>query len=202
MATPLAHSLLGATVFRALGHEPPVSRWRWYTFAIFAACAADLDLVPGLIVGDINRFHHGASHSLIAALTFGFLAMATARWLRAKPWQVFAFAVLGYSSHLLLDYFCVDSRPPYGMPFLWPFSDTHWLAPHAFFGDVKHGVPGDTLLVFLDSLFSWHNLGVLVLETAVLLPILLMVSYLRKRRLAPLSLPTTTSDDDQHKAMD
>ena len=183
MATPIAHSLFGLACVRLGNTHWRAPAWRWYLFAIVAANAPDLDFIPGLLVGDINRFHQGPTHSLTAALLFGVFATLAARWLQSKPLHVGILGTALYSSHLLLDFFCRDGRPPFGQPLLWPFTDTHWIAPQPLFsGGIKHGVPGDSLVVFIQNVFSWHNLGVMAMEAVILLPLLLISWYLTRNQ--------------------
>ncbi len=140
-----------------------------------AANAADLDFIPGLLIGNINQFHQGASHSLLAAVLFGGIVTLMMRPFCAMAVRIGMVSVGLYASHLFLDFFSRDIRAPFGQPLLWPFSSEHFISPWSIFGGVQHGVPGDDVSTFLAQLFSWHNLGVLGLEVLLLLPILLLV---------------------------
>jgi len=145
------------------------------------ANAPDLDFLPGLVSGDINRFHQGVSHSVFAALVFGgFLALTAAcRGARASKIGLAAFSL--YSSHLLADFFCEDKRAPWGIPLWWPVSKEHFISPRTIFQGVKHGVPGQDLKSVLVDLFSWHNLEVVGIEAMVLLPVLLIAWLVTSR---------------------
>jgi inner membrane protein len=172
VATPIGHSLFGLACARLAGRRSTAPAWRWYLFAIVAANAPDLDLIPGLLAGDINKFHHGVTHSLTAALAFGVLAALAARWFHVKPLCLAMFGIAMYASHLLMDFFCSDGRPPFGLPLLWPFLEGHWISPYTVFSGVKHGDPGDSFEVFLGDLLSrenWIALG----KELLLLPVLL-----------------------------
>lgn len=173
MATPLGHSLLGLGLSRLPGAHRVVGQpWRWYAFAILAANAPDLDLLPGLLVGDINRFHQGPSHSLLAALVFALLvAVATGR--SVGRLRLATGSTLLYVSHLVLDFLTRDGRAPYGQPLLWPLTDAHFISPWTPFGGVLHADPGDPVSLFLSQLFSWHNARVALLEILVMAPIVL-----------------------------
>ena len=179
MASPFGHSLLGLAVGRAFGGEPVARSWPWWLFCIAAANAPDLDFIPGLLLGDINRFHQGISHSIPAAVFFGGLAWLVARPRSAAPMKIGMVGAGLYGSHLLMDFFSEDRRAPFGQPLLFPFFSEHFIAPWAIFGGVKHGIPGDDFLVFFDDLISWHNAKAIGLETFILLPILLLSWLLR-----------------------
>lgn len=181
MATLIGHSVAGITCVllgRRLGHERLLVPW--LVFGLVAGNAADLDFVPGILVGDINRFHHGATHSLTAVLLFGVASLMLSRALQARPIELWISGTLAYGSHLLLDYFCEDARAPYGIPLFWPLSEQHFVAAQPILSGVKHGVPGDSLLVFLSQVFSWENLAVVVLEVAVVFPLLAAMLVLKR----------------------
>ncbi len=175
MSTPIGHSLVGIAFSRILGQPSIVPNWRWYFFGIFAANAPDLDFLAGAIQGDINLYHQGISHSFLAAIFFGSVAaLMLPRLLACKPVLVLTTGVSFYASHLLLDYFRADQREPFGMPLLWPMSDQHWTSPITIFQGIKHGDPGDSFSVFIDQIFSQHNMFAIGTELVILLPIVLI----------------------------
>ena len=183
MASPLAHSLIGLALSRTGRVTSRVPPWLWLALAIGAANAPDLDFLIGLLTGDINRFHQGVSHSFLAAILFGgALAMAARAW-GASAIRVGLRGTALYASHLLLDLFSRDNKAPFGQPLFWPVSSSEFTSGLSFFGGVRHGAPGDSLLTFLVHLFSWHNLVIMGLEVTVLAPILVFVWYMRRRSL-------------------
>lgn len=181
LATPIGHSLLGFVVARFSHGESRVPLWRWYLFAAVAANVPDLDFLPGLFTGNINEFHQGPSHSLAGVALFGLLAAACSKWFHTTPVRFGIFGAMAYGSHLALDLFCHDGRAPFGIPVLWPFSDSHWIAPYTVFSGVKHGVPGDGMSRFFTEVFSLENLITLGLEIVLLTPLLVGAFFLQKR---------------------
>jgi hypothetical protein len=186
MATPIGHSLMGIACGRLFEIRGESRSWRWFLFAVVAANAADFDFLPGLLVGDINRFHQGVSHSLLAAILFGSLTAVFARPLSESPIRIGMAGGAIYASHLFLDLFNNDVRAPFGLPLLWPFS-VHVLSPWPLFWGVKHGVPGDDFQTVLGQLFSWHNIGSLAMETVMLSPFLFLTGRLRRGWTRPRS---------------
>ena len=180
MASPIGHSLLGLIVARSLRVTALTGTAWGNVYVLLAANAPDLDFLPGLLVGDINRFHQSSTHSFTGALAFGLLTASAARATSTPVRYGVAGAAL-YASHLVLDFFSQDARSPFGQPLVWPGSESHFIAAWTPFGGVLHGVQGDPLSVFFTSLFSWHNLGVLALEIAIFLPLLIVVRYLSTR---------------------
>ena len=184
MASPVGHSALGLAIGRG-GHPITSPRlWPSYVFFVFAANAADLDFLPGLLVGNLNRFHQSISHSLVAAVLFGLLVSVASLPLVTFPSATRLGLLSGalYASHLLLDFFTNDVRAPYGQPLLWPLTSERFIAPWTPLGGVTHGNPGDPWSVILPSLFSWHNLKVIGLEVIIVLPAFLVFWYLGRRR--------------------
>ncbi|RPH83056.1 MAG: metal-dependent hydrolase [Desulfobacteraceae bacterium] len=127
MASPVAHTLLGFTLFnlwpygtRGFQIRPGVL----YGLVAAASLAPDLDFIPGLFLGNPNRFHQTVSHSLGMAfvLALGFGAILRLRYTGSSwlKWSSLLLVLIG--SHLLLDFFTEDYRPP------------HWFSPFlAFF---------------------------------------------------------------------
>src|SRR5688500_803129 len=98
MSTPLGHSLAGAAVGLALARGLDARRAAAVGAAV--AVAPDLDFIPGLLIGDPGRFHHAASHSIIAAVAIA--SMAGAMSVPRARWSFLVF--LAYCTHLALDY--------------------------------------------------------------------------------------------------
>lgn len=174
MASPLGHSLAGIALGRMFGVGGGTPSLKWYVFAAFAANAADLDFLPGLLIGNINRFHQGPTHSFAAALFFGGLVAIVVRRGSSSAIRVGMAGGLFYASHLLLDFFGHDIRSPFGIPLFWPLLSAHFISAWPIFRGVKHGVPGEDFSTFWGHLFSYENLLTLGLEALVLSPIVLL----------------------------
>jgi membrane-bound metal-dependent hydrolase YbcI (DUF457 family) len=147
------------------------------------AVAPDLDFVPGILVDRPALHHQAASHSLAAALIVGLVTAIVlfrdrTRWLRG--WLLFSSA---YASHLLIDLFGADGRPPFGMPLFWPFSDATFLAPWTLLPGIAHADSSETgTRAWLASVLSWTNVRSILIELAVLgPPVALAVLRLRRR---------------------
>jgi inner membrane protein len=189
MATSIGHALTGLALARAGRRPAGRADWRWYLFAAFAANAPDLDFLPGLLVGDANRYHQLGSHSLGAVAVFGLLASLCARWLPGWPAGPGSWGALLYASHLLVDSLTLDTRAPFGIPLLWPFSQKHFHAPFSLFLDVHHGAAGEGLGAFVSGLPSLHNLQAVAIELLVLGPLLPLAGWLARRRAGAATRP-------------
>jgi inner membrane protein len=175
MPSPVGHSLMAYIIHRATARPVATHNWSVIALYLFAANAPDLDFIPGLFVGQLSRFHHGPSHSIGFAILFATLASLCFR----RSTRVFVLAFSLYLSHVLLDYLIQDPSPPYGVPLFWPFSDEYYMAPFAFFRRfdyASHSV--DSLL---SPMFTVNNLLTVLIEVALLVPLLIFVVLARSK---------------------
>jgi len=179
MPSPVGHSLAGLIAYQIAPEIDGMARGQVIAWYILAANAPDLDFLPGLMVGDPNRFHHGFSHSSGLALLFA-IAVSLLLRLRQREWRWKQFLVFFglYLSHLVLDYLGEDHSPPYGVPLFWPASQAYYMSPTPLFPDIHRS---NATAGFFPSLFSAHNLWSVSVECLVLAPLLLLAYALTKR---------------------
>jgi inner membrane protein len=162
MPSPVAHALAGAALYVGLMPRGAVGAdWRPWGLAALAGAAADLDFLPGLLVGNPSRYHHWATHSLLAALVFALLVAPLAGPVLGAPGRGTAVLAAAYLSHLALDWVTVDRTVPRGIPLLWPASDAVFLAPVQLFADIHHGASWQAFV-------NWHNASAVLTEAVVL----------------------------------
>jgi len=181
--SPVAHSLAGVALvwlFRYplnLSPEPSGGRPRGWlvTLAavILASVAADFDFLPGFLVGMPGRFHRGPTHSFGAAVIYGVLALAYARWRGIKSPNTLGLLLgLVYGSHVVLDVFTLDFGDQIGVPLWWPLLSGNVVAPFHLFLYIQRG-PGSAS--FFASQFNAHNGYAVLWEVAVMSTVLLIV---------------------------
>jgi len=72
MPLPIAHSAAGLAGYFAFkkrsSDSPPIQELFLLGLCLFLANLPDLDFIPGFLCGEIGRFHHGPSHSLVVGL--------------------------------------------------------------------------------------------------------------------------------------
>jgi inner membrane protein len=182
MATPLGHVLAGYAIYgfaRApkAGEQPGLT-----VLGIIMAVAPDLDLIPGLVMGQPALYHGGISHSLGFALLVS-LGVAGIFKMHGKVFlPVFVVGFLAYSSHLLLDWLGSDGRPPFGIPVFWPFSNETFISPVTVLPGVRHaGATDDSISEWIQGILSWHNLGAIAIESALITPFIFLAHWLRRR---------------------
>ncbi len=140
MPSPIAHSVTGYAIARLFPRSPLGKPWGGLTTAVYGvviANMADLDFVPQVLTGE--RYHRGPSHSLCWAIAFSLGVWLlgyglTKRWSR----QLLFFTLLGYGSHLLLDFFTQGGD---GIQLLWPFSASYFLSPISIFPSTHWSKP-------------------------------------------------------------
>jgi membrane-bound metal-dependent hydrolase YbcI (DUF457 family) len=165
MATPVGHYLVGASI-TALALRGRAARRQAPWWAL-VACAPDLDVLPGLAVGELGRFHHGASHSLAAAAMAAMLATAVlVSTGRARMLRTGALVFALYASHSVLDSFTLDTGWPIGVPFFWPWSAETYQAPWLLLPNVQHTRA---------PLVSVHNALLMARELLIFAPLLGLV---------------------------
>lgn len=114
MSFPIVHSLAGCAVYQVSGNKQ--KSWKKALFYVFLANAADLDFLPGILVGKPLLFHHTVTHSFAAALTCGLVVGLFAKILRKGGFLKASFlAIVAYGSHLVVDLLGPDS-----LSLLWP----------------------------------------------------------------------------------
>lgn len=170
MPSPLGHFLAGVATHVATAPSSDLA-WRTRT-AVTVACALapDLDFAAGLWG---VRWHQKHTHSIGAAVIAAVVVAAVSA-LRGSPrWRGLGLgALLGWLSHVLIDFLNVDTHPPVGIMALWPLSDGFYKSPWPIFMDI-----GRTL----EWITVRHNALALAWE-AVLLSPLLVLCWRRRTR--------------------
>lgn len=119
MPTILTHAVV--PVATALGLGKHVVSPRLMAAGIVASILPDFDVVAfRLNIAYADAFgHRGASHSLVAALVLGIIALLCAKRLRSTRLAAFFFVAGSAFSHGLLDTF---TNGGHGVALWWPFS--------------------------------------------------------------------------------
>jgi membrane-bound metal-dependent hydrolase YbcI (DUF457 family) len=133
-----------------------------------AGAAADVDL--------LFHAHSGATHGLGAAVIAGLAAWVVFGLLPAGAWRArLAVAVAAaYATHTLLDWLSTDTSPPVGIMALWPVSRGYYESSLHIFMAIsrRYWLPE----------FWTANLRALARELAILVPVVAVVFWYRRRR--------------------
>jgi len=193
MATPIGHAIAGYAVYsfaRAPGVKVQIGL---LLLGAFMAVAPDLDFIPGIIVGKPALYHQGISHSIGFAVLVGLVTAVIFKMRGRSFGLVFYLCFFSYGSHLFIDLFGADQRPPFGIPFFWPISGEHFISPVKPFLGVHHAAATtSTRSEWIQGILSMYNLGAIVVEVALVGPFVLLVRWLR--RLWPVGPPEGISE--------
>jgi membrane-bound metal-dependent hydrolase YbcI (DUF457 family) len=170
--SPLAHALVGFATHVATAPASEIANRRRALVTVGAAMAPDLDFGWKLLDG-VNH-HQAQGHSIgvgvmVALLVTGVAAAAGA----PRPLGLGLAALLGWSSHLLLDTLNIDNTPPIGLMALWPFTTAHFKSPWPVFLDIGRTLNWRTVR---------HDAIAIAWELAVLCPVLVAAWRIRNRR--------------------
>ncbi len=177
MPSPVGHSLLGlalaagfvlprATFVRR--HLPELS------LLLVAANLPDVDYVPGLLAGELNKYHHLHTHTLGWVVATSLVLWWV--WKRIRPEADVKILLLLFaagSSHLVADLLTADTRAPYGIMALWPFSSTYFISPATLFLAPRKAT--------VSEMFQLYNVRVMLVEAAWCLPLVLLGAWVRAR---------------------
>ena len=193
MPSPLGHALGGIAAAWAIdlvpgrrGREaaaPGASLYDRAGGALTLICAG-LAAIPDadLLVGG----HRTATHSISAALLVAIVAAGVTGWVtrvgsdttRATTTTPIGRVALmcgaAYATHLLLDWLQIDRNPPSGIQLLWPFSREWFISGADLFTRTERNDVWSAAALRI-------NLIALAWETAILLPIV-VVLWVTKRR--------------------
>ncbi len=188
MASPVGHSLVAVSIVMAwqerFHHRQTVAwclRHRWTLLAaVFLANVPDLDYVPGMIIGDLNAFHQGITHSLGFVGAFWIILMVAGRLcgMNLRRWALLSALLL--VSHLVVDILTADGRAPYGIMLFWPLSEMRVHSPVTIFPMYSKAQ--------LSNLWDLRNLSSLAQEIACSGALLLAV-WLYKTRTGNHDVP-------------
>jgi len=129
MPFPALHAFAGYSIYALSKNKEENLKLALY--CMFLANAADLDFIPGILIGQAGRFHHDLSHSFGAAILVGLLsALGMRLWKKRGALKAFLISCPAYASHIILD---LSNGHCKGMPLFWPLSS------HRFSLDFKVG---------------------------------------------------------------
>jgi inner membrane protein len=184
MASPVGHGLMGYAVYRLTAGAKRDDRRTLLWLCVLLAIAPDLDFLPGLFLGQPALYHQGVSHSLGFALVVS-LGVAVAYSLnRGTIWADWGRFFLAYASHLLIDLFGPDKRPPYGIPLFWPLSDACYLASFQIFRGFHHAkATSSTTGEWVAGILDPQNLVAIGIEVIVTLSVILLVQWVQNLKI-------------------
>lgn len=178
MCTPIGHALAGAVIYKGGSNQLGHPIWLLVVL-ILSANLPDVDFIFGYVVGNPNLYHHTWTHSLTFCLMVGALTVIVTWPLVGRNSLWIGFLISGaVLSHLIMDFFTVDRNPPLGIKLFWPVTEKYYISSVSIFQDVYKASSSNG---FIRSLFCWHNLITVLIETVIVGPLFIVV-YLFKRK--------------------
>jgi len=177
MPSPIIHISLGYLLYRIFRHRVPERFMKRYValpmiliLAIGISLLPDFDSIPGVLARDFGRYHNNITHSLFSGVIVSiFLAAIVWATLRSGFWIWFVIFTLGYSLHIIFDFFTMGQR---GIMLLWPLTSERFDSPVKLFYGVR----------WSESLLSVVHLHTLLNEFSfVLMAGLILLIFERKR---------------------
>lgn len=129
----------------------------------------DLDIIPAIILRDMDSYHNNFSHSLFLAFPVALLVAGIFHWIyRSKFWLWFVICLVSYDLHVLMDALTAER----GVMMLWPFTRARFASSVKIFYGLQWG---------LGWFSPWH-LWTFFTESIFVLVVILAVNYFSKPR--------------------
>ncbi len=154
--TPVGHTIVGIWIGDIIEKKTDIKSIIFYTII---ASLPDFDIIFGFIFfgkAGIN-IHQLYTHNLPFVLVITLLTY----FLSKKNKKITFFVFFALLSHLFLDLFVIDKKPPIGLMLFYPFSSKLFNIP------LLMGVNKSSL----KALFSIHNLKAVIVEIIILSPL-------------------------------
>ena len=119
MPLPIGHAAIGFATHSFISNDKSMfNKWQIALFIIILSNLPDIDVIFGLILqGNGSAYHRGPTHSILFALTMGYLASKASKiwsYLSAVSFKTCFMLIL---SHVVADYFLTSSP----VSLFWPF---------------------------------------------------------------------------------
>lgn len=171
MPSPYAHILAAITIATPyLVHKADTLRHKEDILTLIAfSLVPDLDVIPGLLFGNIADYHNHMTHSI----AFGLMVCLFYSLIRSRIHpprsfrRSFSLTAAAYGLHLLMDFFTYGR----GLMLFWPFTDERFSPPFLIFYGLRRS----------DGVFSSHHIVTFITESVKMLPILSVVWWLARR---------------------
>lgn len=102
-----------------------VQPWK-VVLCVLAANLADLDYIPGLLIGAPKHFHPSFTHSFFATIIFSVIVYRLLKYLSPHDYYRWTLALgMAYISHIFLDIIQIDNYTAngIGIPIFFPFTN-------------------------------------------------------------------------------
>jgi len=175
MPSPIAHLSVGYAIYHHYKNRLPeegVQVWKLPLQMILVAGLSmlpDLDVIPAILLQDMQRYHNNFSHSFLFAIPIAFLVAGIIhRFYRSSFWLWFLICLLSYDLHVFMDALTAER----GVMMFWPLTDARFASSIKFFYGLQWGLGWFNI---------WH-LWTIFTEALFGLIVIMAVRHFDKRR--------------------
>jgi hypothetical protein len=164
MPSPIAHLSVGYAIYRHYKDRLPEQRTRLWKLPLQMIVIAglsmlpDLDVIPAILFGDMQRFHNNFSHSFLFAVPVAFAVSGIFhRAYRSNFWLWFVICLISYDLHVFMDALTAER----GVMMFWPLTQDRFASPIKIFYGLQWGL-GWFSIWHLWTLFTELLFGLIV----------------------------------------
>jgi membrane-bound metal-dependent hydrolase YbcI (DUF457 family) len=175
MPSPIAHLSVGYAIYRHYKNrllEPGRHTWKLPLQMVLVAGLSmlpDLDVIPAILLKDMQRYHNNFSHSLLFAVPVAFVVAGIFhRLYRSNFWLWFVICLVSYDLHVFMDALTAER----GVMMFWPITDERFASPVKIFYGLQWGL----------GWFSLWHLWTIFTEALFGLVVIVAMNYFDKRR--------------------
>ena len=176
MPSPIAHATAGYIIFRASRGGSNEAHERRVGFVpqlllvtVGLSLLPDLDVLPGILFGDMQKYHNNFTHSFLFGLGVAILIGGLVKIVRRTGFsRWFGISVMAYEVHVLMDMF-THGR---GVMAAWPFVTERIEVPTVLFYGLR----------WSEGFLTPKHLITLATELATALLVVLIASFLSRSK--------------------
>lgn len=143
MPSPVAHLGAGYVIYRQSKNRLPEDRRRFWVIPLQVVAVAalsllpDLDTIPAVLFGDMQRYHNNISHSLFFAIPVALVCAGLFTLVyRSNFWTWFFVSLVSYEIHIIMDFFTAER----GVMLFWPLLEARFASPVKLFMGLQWGL--------------------------------------------------------------
>lgn len=175
MPSPIAHLTVGYAIYHYYRNKLPETRLKIWKVSLQMIVVAglsmlpDLDVIPAIVLRDMQRYHNNVSHSILLAIPVALvIAGVFHRIYRSNFWLWFLICLASYDVHVFMDAVTAER----GVMMFWPLTDARIASPIKIFYGLQWGL----------GWFSWWHLWTIFTEGLFGSILILAVRYFERRR--------------------
>ena len=186
MPSPIAHLGVGYAIYRYYKDKLPVDHRHFWKIPFQMimltglSMLPDLDVIPAIILKEMQDYHNNFSHSLLFAIPVAFLmAGLFHRTYQSNFWLWFLVCLISYDLHIVMDALTAER----GVMMFWPLSQNRVVSPIRIFYGLQWGL----------GWFSLWHLWTMFTESVFVLVLMVVMNHFDKRKNKPKTIISQVS---------